>query len=64
MEIEPMTFKTTASCIAELATAAVPTNLVRVWIDDGQEGGWFVNVTPERAKKIEDDSVAYLLGEI
>ena len=62
-----MTFKTTASYfsdIAELANAPVPANLVRVWIDDGQDGGWFVHVTPERAKKIEDDSVAYLLGEI
>ena len=50
-----MTFKTAASCIAELATAPVPANLVRVWIDDGQDGGWFENVTPARAAEIEEE---------
>ena len=59
-----MTYRTEQSCIAELANRPVPKHLVKVWIDDGQDGGWFVNVTPERAKKIEADPVAYLLGEI
>ena len=48
-----MPIKTAESCIAELARAPVPAGLVRVWIDDGQEGGWFENVTPARAAEIE-----------
>ena len=48
-----MPIKTAESCIAELARAPVPANLVRVWIDDGQDGGWFENVTPARAAEIE-----------
>ena len=50
-----MTYRTEQSCIAELANRPVPKHLVRVWIDDGQDGGWFVNVTPERAKEIEGE---------
>ena len=59
-----MTYRTAGSCIADLANRPVPTHLVRIWIDDGQDGGWFVNVTPERAKEIEADPIGYLLGEL